>query len=216
MTTRTQPDPPQDQQIAPDDREILRLLRNPQPSCYEDGVRLLLEHHGGRVADALRHRYRDLLSEDEVWECIYDASYKAWRSADSFDPEKGTLGGWLYRIAQRAAIDVLAGRHQEPMQSLSNYDPPDALGSDSDSDEGEPTVAKERLLGMLAQAIDELPPLQRSVIRADLAAGTEADEDRLAQLYDTSRNSIRVSRYKAHHNLRKWFRERGLEPDDLH
>jgi RNA polymerase sigma factor (sigma-70 family) len=190
------------------DRETLRLLLNPQPSIYERGVQRMLERYGSSVAHALKISYRGLLSEDDSWSCVNEALFKAWRSSHDFDPEKGTLGAWLFRIAQRAAIDMLRGPgwRQHP-QSLGDFDPPYPL-------DGETTAWSEELVAALARAIDDLPPLQQSIIEADLAAGTEADDSSLAKRHKTSENSIRVSRYKARANLREWFRQHGYKIEE--
>jgi RNA polymerase sigma factor (sigma-70 family) len=136
---------------------------------------------------------------------VYEAVIKVWRSVGSFDSDKGTLRGWFFRTAQRQVIDRLRGRQvQERLQAPLDHDPPD-------ESEQEPTPQVERMVGLLARAIEDLPPLQRQIVEADLAAGGQADEQRLADRHRTSVNSIRVSRNKALSNLERWFHEQGYE-----
>jgi len=187
------------------DQEILDLLRKPDRAHHEEGVRWLLVTHGGRVARLLLERYRGLLSEDDVWDCVNEALFKVWQSAGTFDHRKGTLGGWLFTIAQRSVIDFLRGPHgRGRAQSLREYDPPDGA-------EDEPTTETQARVALLARAVEDLPGLQCAIILADLAAGTQADDHLLARQHDTTVNSVRVSRLKAHENLRKWFERRGYE-----
>ena len=55
----------------------------------------------------------------------------------------------------------------------------------------------------LCRAIEALPPLQKAIIKADLAAGGLADAGRLAEIHGTSKNTIYVSRSKARETLKR-------------
>lgn len=197
MSAPTEGAPP-----APTDEEILRLLLHPERECNEEGVQQLLATHGGRVAALLSRRYRGMLSEDDVWGCVNEAAFKCWRLIARFDPSAGTLGGWLYNATQRVAIDTLRGLHGRPGP---------LTAEPADATEAEPSDVTQERVALLARAVEDLPELQRAIVRADLAAGGRADDAFLAGQRNTSVNSIRVSRSKAVENLRKWFEEYGFE-----
>jgi hypothetical protein len=59
----------------------------------------------------------------------------------------------------------------------------------------------------LLAAVEELPDLQKAIVKADLAAGGPgaADASRLAMLHGTTKNSVYASRNKAVDNLKKEF-----------
>jgi len=66
----------------------------------------------------------------------------------------------------------------------------------------------------LHRAIKTLPPLQKAIIEADLAAGSGlADAGRLAEIHGTSMNSIYVSRSKARENLKKQVERPDRRPE---
>lgn len=69
--------------------------------------------------------------------------------------------------------------------------------------------ADDKRLKDLEEVIEALPPLQRAIIRADIAADGTADNGRLAELHATSKNSVYVSRNKAHEAIRKGMQQRG-------
>jgi len=180
----------------PDDEAIWRWLCDPNPEQAEAGIRLLLNRYGGRVVGGLKARYRDVMSEDELWGCLNEALFKAWRAAGTYEPARSSFGAWFFLIAQRTVIDELRGRHSREERPIGEYDP-----SEDPDEDATPRTAE--LVALLDRAIEGLPPLQRAIIRADLAAGTEAADDRLAELHGTSTESIRVSRRKARANLRR-------------
>ncbi|MFK7742212.1 MAG: RNA polymerase sigma factor [Planctomycetota bacterium] len=91
----------------PTDDEIIRSLPDRQGS----GLRLLMLHHGASVQEALRKAMGSKLGDSDIDEAMSAAAFHAWRKADSYDPERGTLRAWFYVIARNAARDIL--REQE-------------------------------------------------------------------------------------------------------
>lgn len=116
----------------------------------EAAVREVHQRYGG----AVRTVARSMLSDPElVAEVVQQTFIKAWRSASSFD-ESREFAPWLYAIARRTAIDVL--RREKRM-------PPTA----PDEDVAGPSVSFERIWETweIRQAVDDLPPGEREVVR---------------------------------------------------
>lgn len=179
----------------------------------EGGLRLLLERYGGRMKAFLVKFYRSTLQEGELDEAFNVAIFNVWRFADRYDESKGSLPSWCIRIAQRAAQSIIRRETSYRSKSLEyddTYDPASPSGGDGDEppslDDGDPKW------NLVLKAIEMLPPLQKAIVKADLAADGTADAQRLAEIHGTSKNSIYVSRNKAHENLKKRVDELARQP----
>ena len=180
----------------------------------EDGLRLFLARYGGRIKGFLVKRYAGILQEGELDEALNVAVHNIWRFADRYDEGRGPLPSWCIRIAQRAAQDILRRESKYRSKNLEydvSYDPagdPPPEGTAEGLDR-----ADDPRLEDLHRAIETLPPLQKAIIEADLAAGSgPADAGRLAEIHGTSMNSIYVSRSKARENLRKQVQRSDRRP----
>ena len=89
------------------------------------------------------------------------------------------------------------------------YDPADPRDED-DAAPGE--ESDDPRVEYLRQAIQKLPALQKAIVEADLAAGGLADAGRLAAIHGTSKNSIYVSRTKAHETLKRQVEQLSRQP----
>lgn len=168
------------------------------------GLRLLIERYGGRLKAFLIRRFGSVLQQGELDEALNVAFYNIWRFADRYDESKGTLASWCIRIAQRAAQSIIRRELRYRSKNLeydAMYDPAgdprdeDAIASGERGDDPR--------IDALHKAIAGLPPLQKAIIEADLAADGLADAGRLAEIHGTSKNSIYVSRFKAREALKK-------------
>ena len=172
----------------------------------QEGLRLFLQAYGRRIKAFLVKHYGHVLQRAEVAEAFNLAIYTIWRFADRYDESKGSLPSWSIRIAQRAAQTVLRRETRYRSKHLeydAMYDPAEA---ESGSDAGTVAPAErsdDPRSDALYKAIDRLPPLQKAIVEADLAADGLANAQRLAEIHGTSKNSIYVSRGKAHKSLKK-------------
>lgn len=169
----------------------------------QGGLRLFLERYGGRIKAFLIKRYANILQEGELNEALNTAAYNIWRFADRYDEGKGDMPSWSIRIAQRAAQSIVRREMKYRSKNLEydvSYDP--AGDPPAEETVEAPDRADDPRLEDLHRAIETLPPLQKAIIKADLAAGNgPADAFRLAEIHGTSKNSIYVSRVKARENL---------------
>jgi len=80
---------------------------------------------------------------------------RLWRSPETFDSSRGSLGPWLAVIARNRAIDVLRKRHPETdIEEVVVSVEPDMAG------EAERARAMEKVRG----ALSAMPPAQRSAL----------------------------------------------------
>ena len=73
-------------------------------------LRTVYDRYGGlvhRVASAVLTNDGDA---DDVTQAVF---VDAWRARQSFDPQRGSLGGWLLSIARRRCVDRLRSRQRE-------------------------------------------------------------------------------------------------------
>lgn len=63
----------------------------------------------GRIVHGLARR---TVGPDEADEVTQDVFVAAWTSRDRFDPERGSLAGWLVGVARHKALDALRRRQR--------------------------------------------------------------------------------------------------------
>ncbi|MCI0439851.1 MAG: sigma-70 family RNA polymerase sigma factor [Chloroflexi bacterium] len=108
---------------------------------------------------ALAVAYRVLGDRGAAEDVVQEAFIALWRSAESFDPDRGAVRSWFLSIVRHRAIDVTRGRafgkeriSLDDAQIEPRY--PDAWQQTAAS------LEKERIL----KAMDELPQEQREAV----------------------------------------------------
>jgi RNA polymerase sigma-70 factor (ECF subfamily) len=119
-----------------------------------EAVSRLYRRHAPRLT-ALASRI--LGSDSEAQDLLHDVFLEAWRAAESYSPERGTVEVWLSLRTRSRALDRLksAGRRSSPKNSER---PGDAGPVDRAGPEG--TLDQARLRSMLC----ELPEIQAEVL----------------------------------------------------
>jgi RNA polymerase sigma factor (sigma-70 family) len=214
---------PQQPDLCTDpDAEIVRRLKNQDPT----GLQQLLHKYGGRVKSSLRQELGSVLDASELDEVLNRAAYLAWRHARTYSAHRGRLGTWFYIIARNAALAMI--REETPPKgkvlddvdfATLGTDQAVALGHGAASmlsasgtamdEPAEPSARQIEYTESLRACVAKLPPLQRQIIQADLQTGDVANAAELAQMLNTSKNSIYVSRSSARKNLRRGMRRLG-------
>jgi RNA polymerase sigma factor (sigma-70 family) len=173
------------------DQEIFRLLREDA----QQGYTLLLQRHGGRVRGYLRKRFPSL-DAAEVRDCITDAMLAL---AGSFDPHRGTLPAWFLLLShQQAAARVGTQRKRLAMENSPAELPEPPAGQEPWRE----LVTRERI-AELHKCIEQLPPLEREVVQADLEAGGGVPARDLASSLATTEGSVYAARRRARRKLQQ-------------
>jgi RNA polymerase sigma-70 factor (ECF subfamily) len=118
-----------------------------------DALRLAWDRYGKLVFTFCA---RALGDREAAADCTQETFVGAWRSRERFDPERGTLAGWLIGIARYRVLDVHRAAARTPVPS------PDVASGDVDSQADEPVLLADRLL--VAHALDTLPPRARAAV----------------------------------------------------
>ncbi len=196
-------------QPADRDVEIASLLRLGDP----EGLRRMLVDHGGRVAALLRTEFRNVLDLHEIEDALSQATVRVWRAGGRYDPQRGSLGAWLYVIARNCARHAIEAKQRHA--GLTLIDDLDSLAAADHSPAAEAergerrVVTEDQFKHDVRLCIDALPPLQRAVLRADFAVGGKAPTEALAEQLSTSPNSIYVSRNSGRKALRRAMQRLG-------
>jgi RNA polymerase sigma-70 factor (ECF subfamily) len=155
-----------------------------------DAVRAVYQEFG-RLVFAVAHR--TLGSRELAEEATQLTFVKAWQGAAGFD-ESRPLGPWLATIARRTAIDVHrreARRRGEPLGTVA--------GDDPSVIELPPSVDRAYDVWSVRQAIDELPPDEREVMR--LQHLEELTQVEVAARLGLSVGTVKSRSFRAHRRL---------------
>jgi RNA polymerase sigma-70 factor (ECF subfamily) len=113
------------------------------------------------------HCYRLLGSLHDADDGLQETLLRAWRGIDRFEP-RGSLAGWLYRIATNVCLRMLEQRDRRPAPVDAHLEPyPEqaiAAATSPHDDPAEAVVAKEAVGLAFIAAMQLLPPRQRAVL----------------------------------------------------
>ena len=171
--------------------EAIGFLRQKDPR----GVELLAEFFGSSAKQMLKAKFHLRLNDLDLDAAYNGALFKAWNYGHAVD-ERQNLRAWFFRICINEAINLCKRSAKPVCQDFSQMSWPS-----EDSTENQPNE-KGLLVASLRAAVEQLPPLQKRILIADMQQKGEANASVLAKRFGTSANSIRVSRSKAKRSLR--------------
>ena len=101
--------------VVPDRAELLRQL-------YD-------EHAGPLLAYVSRLTAGDLHRAEDI---VQETLFRAWRNVESLTPERGSVRGWLMRVAHNVTVDSYRARQSRPTELGSDQGPDPAVLDRSD------------------------------------------------------------------------------------
>jgi RNA polymerase sigma-70 factor (ECF subfamily) len=156
-------------------------------NLYRENAPFVLSYVTGLLGD--RH-----LAEDVVQETML----RAWRHCGRFNAEKGSVQGWLLRVAHNVAMDKLRMRRARPIEIAESSAPEPQVGDHADA-----VVAALHVRQLLAR----LSPSHRNVIEHVYLNGMTAAETAVALGIPEGTVSSR-----AYYGLRMLRQELGMPP----
>lgn len=130
------------------DPDLLSAIR----SGNTDAMAMLYDRYSSIVYAVALRVLSDTAAAEDVMQEVF---MRLWRSPETFDSSRGSLGPWLAVIARNRAIDVLRKRHPETdIEDVVVSVEPDMAG------EAERARAMEKVRG----ALGAMPPAQRSAL----------------------------------------------------
>lgn len=139
-----------------------RIVRDPDSlgaafAVGEADLGSVYDRHGSLVYAICRKA----LGEPEAADVTQDVFVSAWRARHQFDPERGTLAGWLVGIAKRRIIDHVR-REQRHATRRADADGVVELLPDGDATDDRVVRIAEQM--QVADALNTLPERPRTVI----------------------------------------------------
>lgn len=130
----------------------------------EEAFSALYDRYSGLVfSEAKRILHRTSAAE----EVLQDLFYHVWETAERFDPEKGSLAGWLLVGARNRAILKLRGRKQSAELDENGV----ALKVDVESH-----AAQSRLAERVRALLKDLPDVERQAVECAYLQGMPLQE----------------------------------------
>ena len=132
----------------------------------ESALAALYDRYSGLVyAESLRI-LRDTASAEEI---LQDLFFQIWRTAEKFDPNRGSLPGWLLVAARNRSISRLRRHDSRPTDELTETSV--VLPCNLES-----VAAQNQLLGRVKRAMGSLPNGQREAIELAYFEGMSHSE----------------------------------------
>jgi RNA polymerase sigma factor (sigma-70 family) len=140
---------------------------------------------------AYNRKWRGLLSQEECRDLVGITYVKAVESAETFDPEKASIGTWIGRIAHNAAFDYVQKRLREVP---TDFDGINACGGEDGAHPGGPswlTFSDRKMIAGLSQEEGNLSyeaprraKLQKECWRAAYSRLSDKEQVLLYMRYD--------------------------------
>ncbi len=171
----------------------------------EEPVQALYDVYGQRIyALGMRLLGDSGMAEDLVQETFV----RLWRSSPRFDPQRGSLRGFLFTIARRTAVDLRRRPAARPLDALEHGDDRDP-GERADPSGREELAFDQALLSLdVREAMSGLSVEQRRVL--ELHFDEDLTQRQISERLDVPLGTVKTRTFHALRNLRG-----RLEADDV-
>jgi RNA polymerase sigma-70 factor (ECF subfamily) len=189
--------------------DLSELLATGDDRVLED----ILRAYGGPICAALARKYTGILQQADIEDVLSIGLFRVWSNRESFDPAKGTLQAWFYRIVDNAARDVLRHGWQKARQMEVAFEPAALAGLAEPSHNGRPNHDSPSAQDMeIREIIATLPQTQQAIILADAYCRDGTASSRiLAEELGMSAATVRVYRKRALDAIRAELERRGRQ-----
>ncbi|MDQ6900477.1 MAG: sigma-70 family RNA polymerase sigma factor [Candidatus Dormibacteraeota bacterium] len=128
-------------------------------------------------------------------ELVQETSLRVWRTAERFDPERGSVSAFIFTIARRLAVDLWRRPSSRPFLPEAEVDPRD-----------EDDFDKVLVSLSVRDALDSLPDPQRQVL--ELAYRSDLTQDEIASRLGVPLGTVKSRTYHALRAFKLAFEER--------
>jgi RNA polymerase sigma factor (sigma-70 family) len=143
-----------------------------------------------QLAPVWRYVRSRIWSYHDAQDVTAEVFARAWRSWPSYDPSRGGVAPWLFRIAQRTVVDWLRRHVDELPDGGPSFDP----GVASVSDSLEAALLDQEVLVRLGWALAELNERDRNCVALRFAGGLKIAEVAEVQAISTAAAKMALSR----------------------
>jgi RNA polymerase sigma-70 factor (ECF subfamily) len=193
-------------------RTAVTLTAYYDPAMATTDAQLIQRMRGDDTGEAVRDLYRAYSGElygfalnalgerGAAEEVVQEVFTRAWRHADSYDADRGSVRTWLYQIARHAIID--ARRRASVRPSLPLHEPADRDVA------GGPTIEQAMLGWQVVSALERLSPEHRQMIRLAHFQGLTMRE--IAERCELPVGTVKSRTWYALRSLRLVLEEMGI------
>jgi RNA polymerase sigma-70 factor (ECF subfamily) len=135
-------------------------------SADRDAFEVLYHRYARSIFGLALRRLRDRAQAEEVTQEAFAA---VWRSAQSYLPERGSAGGWLYTVARNAVLDRL----RRNARAATTAELPELASTEDGPDE---QAEQAYTAWRVHRALEELKPDERKVIELAYWSGLSQSE----------------------------------------
>ena len=179
---------------VPSDAQLMGRL---QDDATGDALRTLYRTYAGELLGFALNALGERGAAEEI---VQEVFTRAWRHADRYDPERGSVRTWLYQIARHAIIDTRRRAAVRPALAL--HEP-------RDEEDPEGLSIERAMLGwQVAGALEKLTPEHRQVIRLAHVQGLSVRE--IAQRLGLPEGTVKSRTWYALRSLRLVLEEMGV------
>jgi RNA polymerase sigma-70 factor, ECF subfamily len=181
---------------VPSDAQLMERL---QDDATGEALRTLYRSYGGEL---LGFALNALGERGVAEEIVQEVFTRAWRHADRYDPERGSVRTWLYQIARHAIIDMR--RRASARSSLAPGEPL------LDATSGRDSIEQAMLGWQVASALERLTPEHRQMIRLAHFQGMSVRE--ISERCELPIGTVKSRTWYALRSLRLVLEEMGVVP----
>jgi RNA polymerase sigma-70 factor (ECF subfamily) len=151
--------------------------------------------------------YRMLGSPFDAEDAVQETMLRAWKHSGDFDPARGSLRTWTYRIATNVCIDMLRSARRRGLETagapgeMGQPLPESAWVLPLRDDPGEVAARRDSVRLAFVAALQHLPPRQRAVLILRDVLCWRADE--VAGLLDVSVAAVTSALQRAREGIRR-------------
>jgi RNA polymerase sigma-70 factor, ECF subfamily len=138
-----------------------------------------------------RFLYKSLRDEAAVHDIVQDCYLKLWQNREKIPANK--IKSWLFSVAHHAMIDYLAARARKVRLDESCPASPVYQKNEFDT------------RAVLELALNELPPLQKSILLLRDLEGYEYKE--IGEILDINESQVKVYLFRARQKVKNFIRE---------
>lgn len=175
------------------DTQLLARLAQPDVAAFET----LYDRH---ISLAFSLAFRITKQQGSAEEATQDAFMSLWRSADRYDPRRGTPKSWLLAMVRNRAIDLVRRRdRQAPVAPMADADAHEVESPDRTDQE----VLQRSGAEHMQQLLGALPAAQQQALRLGYFDGLSQREiaKRLALPIGTIKSRQRLGLTRLHSAL---------------
>lgn len=142
--------------------------------------------------------------------------FKALRGIGRFRPGRGTLGAWLFRIAENEVRDSFRRRRRRRETALPGDVgiPWDGRGPEEELAAAEETVARHHEFRLLHECMRKLKPVDQALLVLRYFEGKGFPE--IARTVGMGEGALRMRNLRALRRLKGLLVERGVDHEEIH